>query len=99
MPPGIWFTLGRGGVGGDRCPDVGVLQADWSTVGPGSPLVVFAHGSGSSRRSPRNRAVAGHLQDRGFATLLLDLLTVAEDEVEQRGGGCALTSTGSRPGW
>ncbi|WP_454917233.1 dienelactone hydrolase family protein [Xanthobacter sediminis] len=37
-------------------------------------LVVFAHGSGSSRLSPRNRAVAAHLQDDGFATLLFDLL-------------------------
>jgi dienelactone hydrolase len=67
-------------------PDVGVLQADWSTVSPDGPLVVFAHGSGSSRRSPRNRAVAAHLQAGGFGTLLLDLLTAAEDEAELRGG-------------
>jgi putative phosphoribosyl transferase len=40
--------------------------------------VIFAHGSGSSRRSPRNRAVAETLQHAGFATLLLDLLTEAE---------------------
>jgi len=46
-----------------------------------SGLVVFAHGSGSSRRSPRNRRVARILQDAGFATLLLDLLT-AEEEAE-----------------
>ncbi|MCP2323884.1 putative phosphoribosyl transferase [Hamadaea flava] len=46
-------------------------------------LVVFAHGSGSSRHSPRNRQVADLLQDRGHATLLLDLLTVAE-EIEER---------------
>ncbi|GAA4426307.1 hypothetical protein GCM10023148_29650 [Actinokineospora soli] len=43
-------------------------------------LVVFAHGSGSSRRSPRNRAVAGTLNAAGFGTLLLDLLTEDEDE-------------------
>jgi dienelactone hydrolase len=67
-------------------PEVGVLQADWSAVSPEGPLVVFAHGSGSSRRSPRNRAVAAHLQACGFGTLLLDLLTAPEDEVEQRGG-------------
>ena len=36
-------------------------------------LVAFAHGSGSSRLSPRNRAVAGALNDRGIATLLFDL--------------------------
>lgn len=42
-------------------------------------LVVFAHGSGSSRLSPRNRAVSEALNDRGFATLLFDLLTLAEE--------------------
>jgi predicted phosphoribosyltransferase/predicted alpha/beta-hydrolase family hydrolase len=42
-------------------------------------LVVFAHGSGSSRHSPRNRQVAAALQRRGIATLLLDLLTPSED--------------------
>lgn len=41
-------------------------------------LVVFAHGSGSNRLSPRNTAVARDLQERGFATLLCDLLTEAE---------------------
>ena len=42
-------------------------------------LVLFAHGSGSSRLSPRNREVAAGLHDRGLATLLFDLLTPAED--------------------
>ncbi len=42
-------------------------------------LVVFAHGSGSSRLSPRNRAVASALNRRGIATLLFDLLTPAEE--------------------
>jgi len=42
-------------------------------------LVVFAHGSGSSRLSPRNVAVARALNDRGIATLLFDLLTPAEE--------------------
>jgi alpha-beta hydrolase superfamily lysophospholipase len=41
-------------------------------------IVLFAHGSGSSRLSPRNQHVARALEDRGFATLLLDLLTPAE---------------------
>jgi putative phosphoribosyl transferase len=40
--------------------------------------VVFAHGSGSSHRSPRNQRVAGELQAAGYATLLFDLLTAAE---------------------
>ena len=42
-------------------------------------LVVFAHGSGSSRLSPRNRAVAQALNEMGFATLLMDLLTPEEE--------------------
>ena len=49
-------------------------------------LVVFAHGSGSSRRSPRNRWVAAALQARGLATLLFDLLTGAEEVVDQQTG-------------
>lgn len=55
-------------------------------VTPAEPLglVIFAHGSGSSRMSPRNRAVARTLQDRGFATLLLDLLTEQEDAIDAR---------------
>ena len=44
-------------------------------------LVLFAHGSGSSRRSPRNQAVAEVLRDAGLATLLFDLLT-QEEEVQ-----------------
>lgn len=43
-------------------------------------LVVFSHGSGSSRLSSRNRFVAEHLQRSGFATLLFDLLTQEEDQ-------------------
>ena len=48
---------------------------------PGNPrgLIAFAHGSGSSRFSPRNTAVAGALNERGFATLLFDLLTPQEE--------------------
>ncbi|NEW43283.1 phosphoribosyltransferase [Nocardia cyriacigeorgica] len=42
-------------------------------------LVVFAHGSGSSRHSPRNRYVAGVLNDAGLGTLLVDLLTAEEE--------------------
>lgn len=43
-------------------------------------LVIFAHGSGSSRHSPRNNFVAETLRERGLATLLFDLLTEEEDE-------------------
>jgi dienelactone hydrolase len=47
-------------------------------------LVIFAHGSGSSRRSPRNQFVARALQARGMATLLTDLLTAEEEAVDRR---------------
>jgi len=45
-------------------------------------LVVFAHGSGSSRFSPRNRMVAGTLRDAGLGTLLFDLLTEDEERID-----------------
>ena len=55
------------------------------TVGPEPRgLVVFAHGSGSSRMSPRNRAVAQALAGAGLATLLMDLLTGDEEAVDLR---------------
>jgi putative phosphoribosyl transferase len=47
-------------------------------------VVLFAHGSGSSRHSPRNRFVAAQLQHAGLATLLIDLLTEREDEDYER---------------
>ena len=47
-------------------------------------LVVFAHGSGSSRFSRRNRSVAQVLQGGGYATLLLDLLTREEEAIDER---------------
>lgn len=49
-------------------------------------MVVFAHGSGSSRFSPRNRFVAGVLQSAGLSTLLLDLLTKEEDAIDSLTG-------------
>jgi putative phosphoribosyl transferase len=48
--------------------------------------VLFAHGSGSSRHSLRNRFVAGQLQNSGLATILADLLTPPEERVDQRTG-------------
>ena len=47
-------------------------------------IVLFVHGSGSSRHSPRNRHVAQILQEGGLATLLFDLLTPAEEAIDQR---------------
>lgn len=49
-------------------------------------VVIFAHGSGSSRFSPRNRFVASALSSAGLATLLLDLLTDEEDALDQHTG-------------
>jgi len=49
-------------------------------------LVLFAHGSGSSRFSPRNRYVAEVLQQAGLATLLIDLLTPEEEKIDNRTG-------------
>lgn len=45
-------------------------------------LVIFAHGSGSSRHSPRNQFVASQLQEAGLATLLFDLLTADEEAID-----------------
>jgi len=53
----------------------GVLELPANAVG----IVLFAHGSGSSRRSPRNNFVARVLREHGIGTLLMDLLTMAED--------------------
>jgi putative phosphoribosyl transferase len=54
----------------------GILELPKSASG----VVVFSHGSGSGRHSPRNRHVARALQGAGLATLLLDLLTAEEDQ-------------------
>jgi fermentation-respiration switch protein FrsA (DUF1100 family) len=63
---------------------VGDLELDADLTLPPRPrgLVVFAHGSGSGRHSPRNRHVANALVSAGFATLLMDLLTQQEEAVD-----------------
>ena len=58
------------------------LNADLRVPLSAKGLVIFAHGSGSSRFSTRNRQVAEFLGERGFATLLLDLLTSQEDAID-----------------
>jgi pimeloyl-ACP methyl ester carboxylesterase len=58
--------------------DAAQLPGDLIVPGDAGGVVVFAHGSGSSRRSPRNVAVAERLDVAGLATLLFDLLTPAE---------------------
>jgi putative phosphoribosyl transferase len=59
-----------------------VLEGDLTLPQSCRGIVVFAHGSGSSRHSPRNKHVARVLQDAGIATLLMDLLTVKEEAVD-----------------
>lgn len=70
-----------------KWPVAGVsLAATLSWPQPCGGVVVFAHGSGSSRFSPRNRFVANNLQRAGLATLLLDLLTPEEERDDEVGG-------------
>src|SRR5258708_74336 len=62
------------------------LDADVMVPGPARGVVLFAYGSGSSRRSPRNRYVARELQTSGLATVLADLLTPREEQLDARTG-------------
>lgn len=61
-----------------------VLDADLAVPEGAQGVVLFAHGSGSGRHSPRNRYVAGELQQAGLATVLADLLTPAEEQLDAR---------------
>ena len=61
-----------------------VLEADIVIPKGAAGVVLFVHGSGSSRHSPRNRYVAGELQAAGLATVLADLLTAEEERVDTR---------------
>lgn len=56
------------------------LKGDLTTLDQMKALVIFAHGSGSGRKSPRNQQVAKYLQSQGFGTLLFDLLTPEEEQ-------------------
>lgn len=59
-----------------------VLHGDLTLPREAAGLVVFAHGSGSSRHSPRNRFVAQRINAAGIGTLLMDLLTMEEERVD-----------------
>ncbi|HLV99957.1 MAG TPA: phosphoribosyltransferase family protein [Ktedonobacterales bacterium] len=68
-------------------PAEGVRLEGLLSLPEGAPgVVIFAHGSGSSRHSPRNRLVASALQEGGLGTLLLDLLTPEEEALDQQTG-------------
>ena len=61
-----------------------ILDGDLVEPPGAAGVVVFAHGSGGSRHSPRNRMVAARLQAAGYATLLMDLLTSEEEHIDDR---------------
>ncbi|HEY8165490.1 MAG TPA: alpha/beta family hydrolase [Gemmatimonadaceae bacterium] len=67
------ITLSAGGV---------ELEGTFAVPAEARGVVLFAHGSGSSRHSPRNRFVAESLQEGGMATLLVDLLTAHEEKID-----------------
>src|SRR5438552_16614421 len=61
-----------------------ILQGDLSIPAGAQGVVLFAHGSGSSRKSPRNQFVARTIREAGVGTLLFDLLTPEEEAVDIR---------------
>ena len=63
------------------------LDGDLATPAAAQGVVLFAHGSGSGRHSPRNRQVASALGRAGLATLLLDLLTLEEEAADRANAG------------
>src|SRR5947207_2554466 len=64
----------------------GTIEGSLTLPEAAQGVVLFAHGSGSSRHSPRNQFVARSLREAGLATLLIDLLTIAEERVDDRTG-------------
>ena len=67
-----------------------VLHGDLTVPAGAHGIVLFAHGSGSSRRSSRNQFVARALERRGLATFLVDLLTPDEEQIDQERAESAL---------
>src|SRR5213592_4681864 len=61
-----------------------MLQGELSVPGGAKGVVLFAHGSGSSRHSPRNQFVARTIREAGVGTLLFDLLTSEEEAIDLR---------------
>ena len=64
--------------------DDAILEGDLAVPDHAQAIILFAHGSGSSRKSPRNRFVARSLRDAGLGTLLIDLLTSEEEAIDDR---------------
>jgi len=88
LPPelGLDYEGKAGGIVIEVTIPAGSVELEGELAVPESArgLVLFAHGSGSSRHSPRNRFVARALQDGSLATLLMDLLTPAEEQIDSR---------------
>jgi putative phosphoribosyl transferase len=63
-----------------------ILEGNLNIPARPAGVILFAHGSGSSRHSPRNQFVAHVLYDAGFATLLIDLLTLQEEAADRATG-------------
>jgi putative phosphoribosyl transferase len=86
MTTGMNVSRSRAGDAPERAVRVDldgvVLEGTLAIPAHPAGVVLFAHGSGSSRHSPRNRFVARHLQEGGFATLLIDLLTGEEEQID-----------------
>jgi len=80
-PNGLEQTVQVSGLAGGYRVE---LEGNLSIPAGARGIVLFAHGSGSSRHSPRNRYVAEVLQQAGLATLLMDLLTPDEERVDMR---------------
>lgn len=66
--------------------DSAVIEGDLVLIEGSEGIVLFAHGSGSSRHSPRNRFVAQRLQEGNLSTLLADLLTREEEDIDMKTG-------------
>ncbi len=80
--------------------EAGTLEADLGMPQNPQGVILFAHGSGSSRHSPRNRQVAGAMQQAGFASYLMDLLTDEKRSKSMPGAGKSASTSGSlQKGW
>lgn len=85
MREGQTGLVGRDLAESVRIPTAGVLVDGDLVVPPAAAgVVLFAHGGGSSRHSPRNKMVAARFQAVGYATLLMDLLTPEEEQIDNR---------------
>jgi putative phosphoribosyl transferase len=85
MREGQTGLVGRDLAESVRIPTAGVIVDGDLVVPPAAAgVVLFAHGSGSSRHSPRNKMVASRFQVAGYTTLLMDLLTPEEEQIDSR---------------